>query len=125
MINLILAVIKSIADLLKAWFGWAAKREKEKRDAVDKTTSGIGKGMPFVLVLILLLSGCGYVYTVSTPMAFDANDFQYVEQGQQFDVPNDGYFFERKALEKYTRSKIAEYEIRKRGFFHKEESPEK
>ena len=45
--TLILAVIKSIADLLKALFGWSAKKEKEKRDAVDDTTSGIGKGRPF------------------------------------------------------------------------------
>ena len=57
---------------------------------------------------------------MSVPMAFDRADFQYLEKGQEFTVPNDGYYFENKAMEKYVRSKICEYETRKRGFFHKE-----
>ena len=79
--------------------------------------------MSRILILIclsLVVTGCGYIYTVSTPLTFDPNDFQYLDTGQDFAVPNDGYYFERNALEKYIRSKIAEYEIRKRGFFHKE-----
>jgi len=43
-----------------------------------------------------------------------------LEIDQQFDVPADGYFFSYAGMEKYIRSKIAEYEIRKCGFFHKE-----
>lgn len=122
--GLILAVIKSVADVVKGWFTWMAGKEKEKKDAVDKTTSGIGKGKPFAILLLLFVSGCGYVYTVSTPMAFDADDFQYLTQDVNFPPPKKGYYFSNAALEKYIRSKIAEYEIRKRGFFHKEDDNE-
>ena len=45
--GLILAVIKSVADMIKGWFGWQAGQEKKKKDAIDKTASGIGKGKPF------------------------------------------------------------------------------
>lgn len=73
------------------------------------------------IAVLLLLNGCtGHVFTVSVPMVFDANDFQYLQEGEQFHVPKYGYYFENKALEIYIRSKIAQYEIEKRGFFRKE-----
>ncbi len=122
---MILAALKSIADMIKGWFGWQASKEKEKKDAVDKTTSGIGKGKPFVWLVVglLFMSGCyGYVYTISVPMTFDAMDFQYLQEGESFEVPKPGYYFSYDGLETYIRSKIAEYEIRKKGFFHREEN---
>jgi len=120
--ELVVAAIKSVADVIKSWLSWMAGKEKKKKDAIDKTTSPIGKGKPFLVVLLLFFAGCGYVYTVSTPMTFDSKDFQYVETGQHFEVPQDGYYFSNFAMEKYIRAKIAEYEMRKRGFFHKEET---
>ncbi len=131
----ILAAIKSIADLFSKWFGWLASKDKKKRDAVDKVTRGIGKGKPFIFLFLLFIGGCGYIYTVSTPIAFDANDFVSLEYGQVFEVPKstkydqtdetDGYYFSNKALETYVRSKIMKYEVEKRGFFHKSEGSEK
>ena len=118
--ELVLAVIKSVADVIKGWLGWIAGKEKEKKDAIDKTTSGIGKGKPFIVLVLLFIAGCGYVYTVSTALVFDSSDFQYLEAGQDFTPPKDGYYFSHDGLEVYIRSKIAEYEMRKRGFFHKE-----
>jgi len=117
--ELILAALKSVADMVRGIFGWLATKEKDKKDAINKTTSGIGKGKPFILLVLLFVAGCGYVYTISTPMTFDPNDFQYVKAGKRLTVPKDGYYFSNEAMEKYIRSKIAEYEIRKRGFFHK------
>ncbi len=118
---LILAALKSVADVIKSWFSWMANKREDGRDAVDKTASSIGKGKPFIILLLLLFVGCmGYVYTVSTPMAFDPDDFQYLEAAQDFNVPKDGYYFSNEAMEKYIRAKIAEYEMRKRGFFHKD-----
>ncbi len=123
MANLILAAIKAVADLLSRWFGWEAKKEKERKDAVNKTTNGIGKGKTFIaLALILTVGGCGYVYTVSTPLVFDSSDFADMDAGQAFTAPVDGVYFSDSALEIYIRSKIAEYEMRKRGFFHKEKT---
>lgn len=119
-LELIFAAIKSIGDVIKGLLGWLAGKEKQKKDAIDKTTSGIGKGKPFIWLLLLFVSGCGYIYTISTPMTFGPNDFQHLAVDQDFNVPKDGYYFERNAMEKYIRSKIAEYEIRKRGFFHKD-----
>ena len=122
--TLIVTAITSVANLFRYWFEKKDEKKREKKSAVAKTTSGIGKGKPFcflsIVILLLLITGCGYVYTISTPMTFDPNDFQYLEVGQQFEVPTDGYYFSYPALEKYIRSKIAEYEMRKRGFFHKE-----
>ena len=121
--ELIVAAIKSVADLFRMLFGRSAKKEEEKRDAVDKTTAGIGKGKTFILVAILssiILVGCGYVHTVSTPLVFDPNDYRDLSKGEEFVLPKDGVYFSDKALEVYIRSKIAEYEIRKRGFFHRE-----
>jgi hypothetical protein len=123
--DLILAVIKSVADTIRGWFVWTAGEEKKKKDAIDKTTSKIGKGKPFAVLLLLFLAGCsGYVYTVSTPIAFDANDFQMLEPSVNFIPPKKGYYFSLEASETWVRSKIAEYEIRKRGFFHKEKIEE-
>ncbi len=121
-IELLFGALKSIADLFKGWFGRLAVKAKEKKKSVDKTTSGIGNGKPFILLLpiLLLFVSCGQILTVSTPMAFDRSEFAYVKKGEAFEVPNDGYYFEKNALEKYIRSKIAEYEIRKKGFYHKE-----
>lgn len=120
--ELVLLALKSVADVIRGWFSWIAGREKAKKNAVDKTASGIGKGKPFVFLFLLFVVGCGYIYTISTPMTFDPADFQQVEAGEQFTAPKDGYYFSYEAMEKYIRSKIAEYEIRKQGFFHKSES---
>ncbi len=118
--ELLLAAMKSVADMIKGWFGWIANKEKQKKDSIDRTASGIGKGKPFLILVLLFVSGCaGYIYTVSTPMAFDKKDFQYVKKNQSFIVPANGYFFSDEALEKYIRSKVAQYEIDKRGFYHK------
>lgn len=83
------------------------------------------------IAVLLLLNGCtGYVFTVSVPMVFDANDFQYLKVGQLFEVPKsgsfdekddtDGYYFSNEALKIYIASKITEYEVRWRGFWPKE-----
>ena len=120
MFNLILAALKSVADVVKGWFTWQAGKEKKKKDAVDKVSRGIGRGKPFIILLLLLVAGCGTVYVISTPIAFDTEDFQYLKTGQEFTVPKDGYYFSNESLEVYIRSKIGTYEITKRGYFHKE-----
>jgi len=121
-LEFIFAAIKAIVDLLGRWLGRSANREKEKRDAVDETAKDIGRGRPFCLLMLasmLFIGGCSsYIYTVSTPLVFDPNDFQYLVPKQDFTPTKAGYYFANEALEFYIRSKIAEYEIRKRGFFH-------
>lgn len=117
LLYLFLALLKSVSDLLKRWFGRESQKQKQKEDAAEKT----GKKTFYCFVLLLILcSGCSYVYTVSTPMTFDPNDYQPLIEGQKFNVPKDGVYFSDRASELWIKAKIAEYEIRKRGF-HKEE----
>ena len=123
-IKLILAAITALAKALKSWFGWITKKQKDKEDAADKTASKIGKGKPFTVLLLLFCVGCSYVYTVSSPMVFDANDFSYLEKDKQFAPQKDGYYFSYDAIESYVRGKICEYEVRRMGFFHKDKSDE-
>jgi hypothetical protein len=112
-IILILAAIKSVGDCLGKIFDRQAKKQKEKEDAAKKTSS---KTFYMLIVLCITLSGCGYVYVVSTPMTFDPNDYQPLKAGQVFTVPQDGIYFSDYAKEKWIKAKIAEYELRKRGF---------
>jgi len=114
--TLLLAAIKSVADLLNKWFGWQAKRRKDKEGAAKKTAK-----RTFYVLCVLLLTGCQWVYVVSTPMTFDPNDYQPLKASQIFTVPKDGVYFSNHARKKWTKAKIAEYEIRKRGFDKDEE----
>ena len=116
-ILLVLAALTSVADVLKGWFGWAAKKKKEREEAAKNTS---GKTF-YALILLLFIASCRTVYVVSTPLTFDPSDYQPLKQGQSFDVPKDGIYFSDYAKTKWIKAKIAEYEIRKRGFDKSEE----
>jgi len=122
MIKTFLLSISAVFSFMNKLFSFLKIKRKRRENAVNKTTSNIGKGHPFIILLLILLTttGCGYIYTISVPMTFDPNDFCYLDANNDFIVPKDGYYFSNDAMEKYIRSKIAEYEIRKMGFFHKE-----
>ena len=116
--TLFLAAIKSVSDLLNSWFGFRAKQQKAKEDATEETS----KHTFYILLLVFLFfAGCNYIYVVSTPMTFDPNDYQPLKAGQTFTVPKDGIYFSHRAREKWLKAKIAEYEIRKRGFDKEED----
>jgi hypothetical protein len=117
MFNLLLAAIKSVADLLKGWFGKQAKEQKDKEDAAKKTSERIFYSLCLpILFFSFIGGGCRTVYVVSTPMTFDPADYQPLKKGQEFTVPADGIYFSNYAAQKWIKAKIAEYEIRKRGF---------
>lgn len=111
LISRVAAAIAALARLLESWFGIKAEKQKDKESAASKTSK-----KTFYVLVLLLFSGCGWTYVVSTPMTFDPNDFQPLKAEQQFIVPKDGMFFSDYAREKWIKAKIAEYEIRKRGF---------
>ena len=111
-INLFLAAVKSVSDLLKGWLGWQAKKQKRKEDAVKDTS----KKIFYLLIFALVFQGCSYIYVVSTPMTFDPDDYQDLTAGEVFTVPKDGVYFSDEAASKWIKAKIAEYELRKHGF---------
>jgi len=111
---LLLAAIKSVSDLLRGWFGMKAKQQKKKEDAVQEASKKTFYA--FVLLFLVFIAGCVTTYVVSIPMTFDPNDYQPLKAGQIFTVPQNGIYFSDYAKEKWIKAKIAEYEIRKRGF---------
>ena len=104
--------MKSVADLLGKWFGFSAVRQKKKENAAKKTA----KKTFYALFILFLAVGCRTVYVVSVPMTFDPNDYRPLKASQVFTAPKDGIYFSDYAKSKWIKAKIAEYEIRKRGF---------